>query len=315
MKHRFQALSALLGIPLVALGQGAQLAPPPTSPVCESLAFALRRSSFYEAFEESWEALAFCVNEEESPACNQEILQERLEAIQLAFEQYDARLEVCSLIGSAPYTPELDPGSFSADISNPYLPQIVGRTLVYEKVTEDETERVEVTALDEVVEIGGILCRSVRDVVYVSEEEGEGELELVEDTTDWFSMHSGGDVWYLGEISRNYEDGLLADLDGSWRHGHDGAFGGLLQPGAPLPGDAFRQEFLIGEAEDMGRIVSLDAIVDVPAGHFEGCLETEEWTPIEPGVFERKYYAPGIGLVLEVDLESGERLELVDIVE
>ena len=33
---------------------------------------------------------------------------------------------------------------------------------------------------------------------------------------------------------------------------------------------------------------------------------TAEFTPIEPDVFERKYYARDIGLFLEVELESGE---------
>ena len=42
-------------------------------------------------------------------------------------------------------------------------------------------------------------------------------------------------------------------------------------------------------------------------------LETRDWTPIEPDVLEFKYYAPGVGLVLEVDPDSGERVELINI--
>ncbi|MGH9461894.1 MAG: hypothetical protein ACRD1X_11790, partial [Vicinamibacteria bacterium] len=42
------------------------------------------------------------------------------------------------------------------------------------------------------------------------------------------------------------------------------------------------------------------------------CVVTAEFTPIEPGVLQRKYYAQGIGLFLEVDPESGEINQLVD---
>jgi hypothetical protein len=38
-----------------------------------------------------------------------------------------------------------------------------------------------------------------------------------------------------------------------------------------------------------------------------------DFTPLEPEVFEYKYYAPGVGLILEVDPETGERVELVEM--
>jgi hypothetical protein len=40
---------------------------------------------------------------------------------------------------------------------------------------------------------------------------------------------------------------------------------------------------------------------------------TRETTPLEPDVEENKYYCDGVGLVLEVDTVSGERVELVDV--
>lgn len=40
------------------------------------------------------------------------------------------------------------------------------------------------------------------------------------------------------------------------------------------------------------------------------CTIVKDGTPLEPEVAEHKYYAPGIGLILEVDLETGERVEL-----
>ena len=82
----------------------------------------------------------------------------------------------------------------------------------------------------------------------------------------------------------------------------------------PQVGDVYRQEFLLGEAEDAATVLALDQTVDVPYGSFDGCAQTGDFSPLEPGTLEHKYYAPGIGLVLEVDPDSGERLELVDVV-
>ena len=63
----------------------------------------------------------------------------------------------------------------------------------------------------------------------------------------------------------------------------------------------------------MGRVVSLSETANVAFGHFTHCLETTEWTPIEPGRRSHKFYAPGVGSVLEVATrQGGERVELID---
>lgn len=79
-------------------------------------------------------------------------------------------------------------------------------------------------------------------------------------------------------------------------------------------GDAYRQEYYEDEAEDMAEVLSLNESVSVPYGSFENCLKTQEWTPLEPDVVENKYYAPGVGVVLEVAVEGeSERVELVEV--
>jgi len=65
--------------------------------------------------------------------------------------------------------------------------------------------------------------------------------------------------------------------------------------------------------EDNALVVSLKTTVKVPAGEFHECLKTEETTPLEPDALEDKYYAAGVGNVLTVDLEAGERIKLVKI--
>ena len=42
-------------------------------------------------------------------------------------------------------------------------------------------------------------------------------------------------------------------------------------------------------------------------------MRTFEWSPLEPEDDAAKFYSPAVGLVLEVDLQTGSRLELVEI--
>lgn len=121
-------------------------------------------------------------------------------------------------------------------------------------------------------------------------------------------------MWYFGEIAKNFEDGLLDNLDGSWRTCKDGAKPGVLMPAKPERGMIYRHKLLHNEAEDVAMVLSLNNTVSVPAGSFRGRLETLDYTPLEPGVRERKYYAPGIGVILEIDAE-GQRTELVKIID
>jgi hypothetical protein len=84
-------------------------------------------------------------------------------------------------------------------------------------------------------------------------------------------------------------------------------------PAHPRVGQSFAQEHYPGHAEDRFAIVSRMATVHVPFGAFRGrALRTEEWTPLEPGVRDAKWYVEGIGEVKEATLKGGdERAELV----
>ena len=83
---------------------------------------------------------------------------------------------------------------------------------------------------------------------------------------------------------------------------------------APMAGDLYRQEFSLGNAEDMAEVVEIVSELTVRGETYMNVLKTRDFTPIEPGPFEFKYYAPGIGLVLEENPANGERLELKRII-
>ena len=74
------------------------------------------------------------------------------------------------------------------------------------------------------------------------------------------------------------------------------------------------QEFYKGHAEDHFEVVSLHAKVHVPYVTSKDALLTKEWTPLEPGVVDHKYYVRGTGTVLEQTMKGGdERNTLVTV--
>jgi hypothetical protein len=188
----------------------------------------------------------------------------------------------------------LDAGDFVDRIDNPYWPMAPGSKWVY----REDGARVAVAVTDQTKEILGIQATVVHDVVT---EDGE----LVEDTYDWYAQDRDGNVWYLGEDTKEYEGGEVKSTEGSWEAGVDGAEAGILLPGKPEVGLRYRQEYYEGEAEDAGEILSLEERVEVPFGSFGDVLMTKDWTPLEPDVLEHKFYAKDVGPVLVVAISGG----------
>ena len=152
----------------------------------------------------------------------------------------------------------------------------------------------------------GVEARVVRDTVT------EGG-EPVEVTDDWYAQDSAGNVWYLGEDTAEYENGQVVSRAGSFEAGVGGAEAGVAMPADPEPGMSYRQEYLEGEAEDEGAVVTVgEERVEVPFGYFgENVLMTRDLVPTEPHVQELKFYAPGVGPVLAVHTDgAGERAVL-----
>lgn len=198
------------------------------------------------------------------------------------------------------YQPKIDPDNFVDVIDNPYLPYPVGASWTYEGTEDGETETVKVTVTPERKEIMGISATVVRDTVTT------GDGEVVEDTYDWFAQDRDGNVWYLGEDSTEFENGKAVSTSGSWEAGVDGALPGIVMQAHPEVGQAYRQEYYVGEAEDLAEVDQLDATENVPFGDFDQLVVIKEWNPLEPDVVEEKYFAPGVGLVLEVKTEGGD---------
>lgn len=209
--------------------------------------------------------------------------------------------------------PQLPPASDFVDPANnpnPFFPLVPGTVQTFLADTDDGIETTVVTVTNATRNILGIEATVVLDEVSL-------EGDLIEVTHDWYGQDRWGNVWYLGEESCEYEPGSNdCDPAGSWEAGVDGALAGIIMWANPSAhkGKAYRQEFYEGEAEDMAMVLHTGLTVQVPAGDYDGCMETMDWTPLDPGARERKFYCPWFGLVLEIEPRGGRvRNELVSM--
>lgn len=205
-------------------------------------------------------------------------------------------------VAEVPAFPGAD--AFVKGIDNPYLAFDPGRTFRYEGETDEGLETIVVEVTHGHKTIIGVDVTVVRDRVYL-------DGELTEDTFDWFAQDEDGNVWYFGEDSKEIDDGEVVSTEGSWEAGLNGN-PGIIMLADPTPGTTYAQEDAPDIAEDMARIKSLTASVDVEYGSFDGCLQIAEWSPLSSGAREYKYYKAGVGLVLETG-KAGERVELIAI--
>ena len=72
--------------------------------------------------------------------------------------------------------------------------------------------------------------------------------------------------------------------------------------GAPKPGMKYYQEIAPGVAMDRAEIVSLDEKCETSAGTFSKCLKIKEGSALNFLEKYYKYYAPGIGMIVDEDL-------------
>lgn len=292
--------------------------------VCEKTADIMIRACRNDTRDDYLTTIANCKNigaAEERAECVADARDTRWEDFEFCGEVREARLDACEILGENRYDPDplTDPSNMFVDpddvgsmyAANPYVSVVTGHTFV---LGEDE-DRVIVHVTDDKREILGVECRIVVDIVVETEEDnGEVEYIPVEVTQDWFAQSDIGDVFYCGEIAKNFEDGILRDLDGSFEAGLDFAKSGFLVKAFPMVGDAHRQEYSLGEAEDMIQYLSTNAAPSEEEGgdneNFpcspDLCLQTQDTAAIDPEGSELKYYLPGIGFVLATKIEDGE---------
>ena len=187
--------------------------------------------------------------------------------------------------------------SDSARVTNAWFPLRPGTTFVYRGTKDGKPARDVVTVTSRTKRILGVSSAVVHDRLFVGG-------QLAEETFDWYAQDKAGNVWYVGEATEELAHGKVTSREGSWQAGVGGADAGMIMQAHPRVGDAYRQEYLKGQAEDHAQVLSLSASVRVPAGSYSNVQLTKEWTPLEPDVLDHKFYARGVGLVKEVTVRG-----------
>ncbi len=301
--------------------------------VCSNTAKILRSACSADTFDNYRLSVAACLNiddEDARASCFDDAREARAEDAAGCGATFDARRQVCRALGQSRYDPEfgaafannfVDPREIGASVlPNPYFPLLPGSEWKYKSTyTNDDgekvTERDTVTVTGDTKLIEGVTCLVIKDVVRASD-------GTVEDTQDWFAQDQQGNVWYCGEIAQQKEifEGdqpakpELVGIEGSWKTGVERAKPGFQMLAAPKVAKTYRQELKWGDAEDVAEVLSLNATESVGNGAFScdgQCLETRDFSALEPDAEEHKYYLPGVGLMLEVDLANGARNELI----
>lgn len=206
-----------------------------------------------------------------------------------------------------------DASNFAHDsnvVDNPWFPLARGSVWVSEGQKDGKQLRDVQTVTPRTKLITGIRAVVVSDRGFLNG-------VLAERTTDFYAQDKRGTVWYLGEKTAELNaHGKVTSTEGSFLNGRDGAHGGIFMPAHPAVGQSFQQESLKGQAEDRFQILSMSASVSTPGVSSQNAMLTKEWTPLEPGNVDNKYYVPGIGTVKEQQVKGAppaqaERADLV----
>lgn len=199
-----------------------------------------------------------------------------------------------SAVSAQPIPPNLElpeTCSFTSTGTNPYFVLQPGWTLDFEGTEGGEFVELSVTVLNDTKVVDGVQTR----VVF---EEEKADHKLVERSWNWFAMcQETGSVFYFGEDVDIYENGQVVSHEGAWQAGVDNARPGVIMPGKPEVGMFYFQEIAPLVAMDCALVLAVDEQRTVPAGSFSGVLHTPETTPVEPGSFGEKWYAPGVGII------------------
>lgn len=200
-------------------------------------------------------------------------------------------------VTGASFTDSFDLGK--AELSptgrNRYFVLEPGYQLVLEGTDKGKAMVLTVTVLNETKTVDGVETRVV-------EEKETANGQVVEISRNYFAISKKtSDVFYFGEDVYDYKNGKVVGHEGSWLSGVNGARFGLIMPGTPLLGAKYHQEIAPKVAMDRAEVVSLTETMETPAGKFQKCLKTEETTALERGR-EYKFYAPGVGLIMDGSL-------------
>jgi len=168
--------------------------------------------------------------------------------------------------------PRIDPAQFTTHVTNRYFPLVPGLTYVYEGTRDGKAERTDITVTHDTKRVAsGVACLVIHEVTSL-------DGQKVKDVFEYYAQATDGAVWSFGRRP------------------------GVVMPGTPRPGEAFR----------LGKVIETGATVSVPLSTYKDAVVTRE--VLAPGQVEHKTYAPGVGFVQGERVKGGrEHLALVSV--
>jgi hypothetical protein len=183
----------------------------------------------------------------------------------------------------------------STHVDNRWFPLVPGTQMTWVGHALDDDERIErkvvFTVTDLVKEIDGVPSRVIWELDY-----SEGELEEAE--LAFFAQDDAGTVWHMGEYPEEFDGGEVVKHPG-WIAGLQDALPGIHMPASPaLDTPSYAQGWgpQVGW-DDRGDTYALDEQTCTRLDCYDGVLVNREFSRSEPGAFQLKYYAPGVGNV------------------
>src|SRR5207244_3369689 len=220
-------------------------------------------------------------------------------------------LENRRMLSSAAATPavhaaQAQHAGFVTVIDNPFMPLTPGTKFLFSGIEDGVHKRDLTTVISSYTKtISGVICTVVLDRVLVGS-------KVAERTHDWYAQDTKGNVWYFGEDTKDFS-GATVSTEGSFKAGKNGAKPGIIMEADPMVGDAYFQESAPGIAEDQANVLDLHAGAKTPFRNFAtDVLKIAEFTDLEPGIVEHKFYFKGIGEVKEQGVKGeSAKFELV----
>ncbi len=239
--------------------------------------------------------------------------------------------EAVRLVASSPSTTSVpalpEPGPVRSDydvfgpddfdnptvIDNRYLPWDPWTRLVYKGFT-NEGELIEHRVVYTVTDMTKVID-GIETLVIWARDYSAGELAETE--LAFFAQDNNGNVWRMGEHPEEYDTGAFVDAP-TWLSGLAGARAGIAMQGNPQEGSISYSQGWGPAVEfiDRAAVGGFSDQMCVAAGCYEDVLIIDEFNVEEPGAFQHKYFAPGIGNIAvgwSGSDEGREELELVSV--
>ena len=196
-----------------------------------------------------------------------------------------------------PTADDFDPAAFSAGatVDNQWFPLTPGTEMIWEGHALDESDKLERKVVFTVTDLTKVID-GVPTVVIWERDYTDGALEEAE--LSFFAQDDTGNVWHLGEYPEEYEEGEIVKHP-LWLAGLEDALPGIHMPANPAPDTPSYAQGL-GPAvgwDDRGQTFAVDQHTCSDVDCYDGVLVNKEFSRSEPGAYQLKYYAPGVGNV------------------